>query len=154
MQLDLFDWRPSAARAGPDYRVPDGRRATFDRIAQDILEHEAMVVGTAEPRIEDALLERTALELIRHRLSRAEAAYIDRVDAFWRTWPMEFNEAYRWCLRSRRKRDDRWPTIFPPRGLEDVILLDGQPPMVPKAHWWWFFQDVPGARRWGRRRAA
>ena len=148
MSDSLQEWMDSrrryAQRHAPtgnaeDYGVPRGQFPYFENLASDIHDYDAIL--TWEPLsyiAEDVQYERTALEFFRSMLEPEDHAFLDRVDAFWRAHPAAFNRFYERSLLPREKLHDRWPTIFPPRGLANHVTLWGKAPMVPKSHWWWF----------------
>ncbi|SIS77012.1 hypothetical protein [Insolitispirillum peregrinum] len=75
---------------------------------------------------------RTALELIRDRLTVDQVAVLTVWDQWMMDHPVQFNQFFA-AEHHRLKAEDRQEAC---RGY--VWDDDGEPPPVPKDHWWWF----------------
>ena len=79
--------------------------------------------------IAELLAERSSLEFIRDRLTNTQIAELNKVDAFWRAHPKEFNTAF----AADHFRVDR-KTV-----LEGFVEDEkGNVPAIPRSHWWWW----------------
>jgi len=85
---------------------------------------------------DSTLVARSALELVRDQLSKAEIAELNKVDAVWKDTPKQFNAFFsnEHACHDRTTELDGW-------------LVDTEtkaPPPIPKDHWWWWpIQDGP-----------
>ncbi len=75
-----------------------------------------------------AIHHRSILELMRDRLTDAQRAQLDEIDAYWKARPEVFNKAFAaWHYRGDRKTDLEFLTRN----------TDGTIPEIPASHWWW-----------------
>lgn len=74
-----------------------------------------------------AIHHRSALELIRDKLTDAQRAQLDEIDAYWKARPEVFNKAFAYFHHQKRERN-----------LSGFVRYeDGTIPEIPASHWWW-----------------
>lgn len=74
-----------------------------------------------------AIHHRSALELIRDRLTDSQRAQLGEIDAFWRSKPEVFNKAFGVFHHQPRARS-----------LDGFVQDEtGKVPDIPADHWWW-----------------
>ncbi|MEG9884440.1 MAG: hypothetical protein V6Z86_07470 [Hyphomicrobiales bacterium] len=78
---------------------------------------------------DETLHERSAYEFVRGQLSPEQIAELDKVDAYWRAHPKEFNEDFK-IIQGWEDRKTALEGF-----VEDE---DGKVPAIPRSHWWWW----------------
>lgn len=76
------------------------------------------------------LHDRSCYELVRDRLSPAQQADLDAIDAWWRAHPDAFNAAFAVLHHQADRR-----TELRGHGVTDAA---GVVPEIPQSHWWWW----------------
>lgn len=84
---------------------------------------------------DETLHMRSVYEFLRDELDEAQRAELDRVDAFWRARPKEFNADF----EAFHYRADKKTEL---KGF--VQDENGNTPEIPAEHWWWWPLEVPG----------
>jgi hypothetical protein len=77
--------------------------------------------------MDELLRNRSALELVRDRLSEAQVAELEMVDIYWRAK----REAFNACFSADHARRSRMSLAG---FVEDE---NGDTPDIPRDHWWW-----------------
>ena len=82
---------------------------------------------------DDNLHWRSLCEFVRDELLPSQQAELDKVDAFWRANPKDFNRAFRMSHGESGKP-------FPNRKEMEGWIRDenGKIPPIPESHWWWW----------------
>ncbi|GAB6051175.1 hypothetical protein JCM16106_20310 [Hydrogenophilus islandicus] len=81
---------------------------------------------------EEVLKARSALELLRNRISDDHRALLDAADRQWRAHPAAFDAMFRVAIA----KADLATTL-----AEWVRDEEGRPVPVPPSHWWWRTSD-------------
>lgn len=78
---------------------------------------------------DETLHERSSYEFVRDQLTPEQQAELDQVDAFWRANVAAFNKdfALLHAYEDKKTAMEGW--------VEDER---GQPPEIPRTHWWWW----------------
>lgn len=74
---------------------------------------------------------RSGYEFIRDRLTDAQHAQLDEIDAYWKAHPKVFNKAFTFAHFRQEARS-----------LDGFVLDEaGNVPEIPPSHWWWWPLD-------------
>ena len=80
---------------------------------------------------------RSACEFVREHLPKAVQKDLDKIDAFWKAHPKDFNR----CFGAELNQ----PMGEKMKALKGYVWdEDGETPEIPKSHWWWFKLDETG----------
>lgn len=77
---------------------------------------------------DECLHERSAYELVRDQLTDAQRAELDKVDAYWKAHPKDFNADFA-VFHFQEDKTTALTGI-----VEDE---NGDVPPIPRGHWWW-----------------
>ena len=80
---------------------------------------------------------RSACEFVREHLPKAVQKDLDKIDAFWKAHPKDFNRCFSWYHGYTMDEKHRYLGNY-------IRDRQGNIPRIPKSHWWWFKLDETG----------